>query len=186
MAIQPINNISAGAPSVQQEASSTMELQGNAEPSLNKAERNAALLQASQRLSFSAGNEPMALLYKAAVDAINERLAADFGPDAIQQAVDSGLDVSPEATAGRIVSMSTAFFPAYQQQHPELDYEEQLDGFLSIISSGIDQGFAEARDILDGLQVLAGEIADNIDKTYDDVQSGLADFRKRMLASQSG
>ena len=54
--------------------------------------------------------------------------------------------------------------------------EEALVKFTDIISGGIAQGFAEARDILDGLQVLEGDIASNIDKTYDLVQTGLAAF----------
>ncbi|MBT5370276.1 MAG: DUF5610 domain-containing protein, partial [Gammaproteobacteria bacterium] len=45
-----------------------------------------------------------------------------------------------------------------------------------IIGGGIDQGFAEAREILDGLSVLEGDIATNIDATYDLVQEGLQAF----------
>ena len=46
------------------------------------------------------------------------------------------------------------------------------------IGGGIDQGFAEARGILDGLGVLEGELKDNIDLTYDLVQQGLQAFRE--------
>ncbi len=42
--------------------------------------------------------------------------------------------------------------------------------------------FKEASDILSGLNVLNGDIASNIDKTYDLVQKGYADFE----AAQSG
>ncbi len=48
---------------------------------------------------------------------------------------------------------------------------------LSLLG-GIDQGFSEARDVLGGLKVLEGEIADNIDKTYEIIQKGLEDFLK--------
>ena len=40
----------------------------------------------------------------------------------------------------------------------------------------MDGGCAEAREVLDSLSMLEGEIADNIDKTYDLVQVGLDAF----------
>ena len=126
-------------------------------------------------VTFSAANRHMELLYKSAIEKLNEFLEPEFGSDAIQKS--AGIDISPEATADRIVSLSTAFLGAFQRQNPELDEEDALDRFMEIIGSGIEQGFAEARKILDGLQVLNGDIATNIDSTYDLVQQGLQDFR---------
>jgi uncharacterized protein DUF5610 len=137
---------------------------------------NISIVQATINVSVSSGNEPLALLLKSAIEGINDVLQATHGDNAIQAAYDSGLDVSPEATAERIVSLSTAFFSSYQEQHPELSQEEALSAFVDVISGGIDQGFSEAREILGGLQVLEGDIASNIDKTYELVQSGLASF----------
>lgn len=141
-----------------------------------KNQLNAAILQTNADVSLSTGNESLSLLYKTAIEGINDALKETLGENAIQEAYDAGIDVSPEATAERIVSQSTAFFDAYQEQNPELSLEEALVQFTEVISGGIDQGFAEAREILDGLQVLEGNIASNIDKTYDLVQSGLAAF----------
>jgi uncharacterized protein DUF5610 len=137
---------------------------------------NISIVQATINVSVSSGNEPLALLLKSAIEGINDVLQATHGDNAIQAAYDSGLDVSPEATAERIVSLSTAFFSSYQEQHPELSQEEAVSAFVDVISGGINQGFSEAREILDGLQVLEGDIASNIDKTYDLVQTGLASF----------
>ena len=53
-----------------------------------------------------------------------------------------------------------------------------------VIGGGIDQWFKEARDILGGLKVLEGDIAGNIDKTYDLVQQGLQSFVENYQASQ--
>lgn len=141
-----------------------------------KKQLNQSILQASLDVSVSAGDQPMALLYKTAIEGVNKALERQLGPNAIQHAYDSGLDVSPQATADRIVQMSTAFFGKYQENHPELSTEEAVDSFTKIISGGIDKGFKEARDILQGLNVLKGDIADNIDKTYDFVQKGLQAF----------
>ena len=45
-----------------------------------------------------------------------------------------------------------------------------------MIRGGIEQGFSEARDVLDSLSVFEGDIATNIDSTYDLVLEGLSAF----------
>jgi hypothetical protein len=47
---------------------------------------------------------------------------------------------------------------------------------VETLQKGVDQGFKEARELLDGLKVLNGDIASNIDKTYDLVRQGYTDF----------
>jgi len=145
-------------------------------PESIKDQLNSAIVQANLEYSVSAGNDPLALLYKTAIEGINDVLKADFGDNAIQTSYDSGLDVSPEATADRIVSMSTAFFAQYREQNADMTDEQAATAFAEIISGGIDQGFTEAREILTGLNVLEGDIATNIDSTYDLVQEGLKAF----------
>lgn len=142
-----------------------------------KEQLNQSILQASLDVNLSAGNEPMALLFKTALEGINKALEGQLGPDAIQNSYSAGIDVSPQATADRIVQMSTAFFGQYQSNHPELSTEDALNSFTKVIGGGIDNGFKEARDILSGLNVLKeGNIASNIDATYDLVQKGLKAF----------
>jgi hypothetical protein len=46
------------------------------------------------------------------------------------------------------------------------------------IGDAIDHGFKEASDILSGLKVLEGDIAAGVDKTYELIQQGLAQFRQ--------
>lgn len=145
-------------------------------------QQNLAILESQQNLSLNAKNQPLSLILKAALEGINEQLKPFLGDNAIETAVANKVDVSPEATADRIVSQSTAFFSAFQKQNNKMSFDEQLEKFISVIGGGIDQGFKEARDILDGLQVLNGDIADNIDKTYELVQSGLATFRQQQDA----
>jgi hypothetical protein len=136
------------------------------------AQLNSSIVQSS--LSLNTQNEPLGLVLKSAITGINERLAPEFGPDAIQNAV--GQDNSPEGTAGRIVALSTAFFSAFKEQNPELSEDAAAQKFLDTIKGGIEQGFKEAREILAGLNVLNGDVASNIDKTFDLVQQGLAKF----------
>ena len=139
-----------------------------------KMQLNVSILQESASVSLKSENDPLALVYKSAITSINEQLQADFGPDAIQNAASQ--DNTPEGTAGRIVSLSTAFFSAFQQQHTDLQGDDALNSFMDTIKGGIEKGFKEARDILKGLNVLGGDIASNIDKTYDLVQKGLDAF----------
>ena len=143
---------------------------------INKKMLNAAILESSLKFNETIADQPQSLLLKAALEGINESLKAMGVDKKVEDAYDSGVDFSPEATAERIVSFSTQFFTAYQEQHPEMDEKEALTKFVNVISGGIDQGFGEAKEILGGLKVLEGDIADNIDKTYELVQTGLQDF----------
>ncbi|NMD53141.1 DUF5610 domain-containing protein [Shewanella sp. DNRA4] len=138
---------------------------------------NQAILSAQEDVSLKSGDQSMTLLYRAAIEAINKELAPSMGENAIQNAYDNGVDTSPEATADRIVSFATQFFSVHQQQNSNMSFDEQLDSFMTIIGGAIDNGFKEARDILSGLKVLQGDIADGVDKTYGLVQEGLQAFR---------
>jgi hypothetical protein len=139
-----------------------------------QAQLNTSIVQASLSVSIGAQNEPLALLLKSAITGINEALKGQYGADAIQNA--AAQDNTPQATADRIVSLSTGFFEAYKQQHPGEDEAASLDKFMSTIRGGMEKGFSEARDILQSLKVLGGDVAGNIDQTYELVQKGYAAF----------
>lgn len=138
------------------------------------AELNVSIVQASLSVSIASGNDPLALIYKTAITGINEQLKAQFGEDAIEHAVSQ--DNTPEGTANRIVALSTAFYETFKKQHLGQDDSQVLKTFLDTLRGGVDRGFKEARDILDGLKVLEGDIETNINKTYELVQQGFADF----------
>lgn len=147
---------------------------------------NRQILEASLEVSMRAGDDSMALLYRSAIDSINDVLAPELGPDAIGQAM--GQDNSPEGTAGRILSMSTAFFDAYAAQHKNDDPEDVVRNFVQLIRGGFEQGFNEAWNILDGLGVLGegSPIAEGIQKTFTLVQKGYDDFLASKLDALRG
>lgn len=148
---------------------------------------NASIIKASIEVSINSQNEPLALLLKSAITGINDLLKPEFGEDAIQNAASQ--DNTPEGTAGRIVSLSTGFYEAFKAQHEGEDEADVLKKFMSTIRSGFEQGYGEARDILQGMKVLNGDIASNIDKTYELVQKGYADFeaaQSNKSGSESG
>lgn len=173
----PISLNAHAATSASDATSATRSTQGSsasAAISENRSQQNISIVQASISVSISSGNEPLALLLKSAIQGINEALAPEFGPDALQNAMSQ--DNSPEGTAGRILSTSTGFFDAYAQQHPEKDAETLVKDFVDLIRGGFEKGFQEASDILQGLGVLSGDIKAGIDKTYGLVQKGYDDF----------
>ncbi|WP_350431650.1 DUF5610 domain-containing protein [Shewanella sp. H8] len=145
---------------------------------LSRQMMNNTILAAQEEVSIAAGDKSMALLYRAAIEAINEELAPTLGEDSVQKSIDSGVDYSPEATADRILSFATKFFSVHQQQNSSMGLDEQVDSFVVKIGDAIGQGFKEASDILSGLKVLEGDIATNIDKTYELIQQGLAQFKQ--------
>lgn len=166
-------------------------------PAEARAQLNAGIVQSSIEVSITAGNETMKLLLKSVVANINDALQPYIGDKAINAAQNNPIqqamsqDNSPQATAERIVGLATGFFDAFKTQHPGGDQQAVLDHFLQTIKGGIDQGFKEARNILNGLGVLQGDIAGNIDRTYQLVQGKLADFSSSASAaikqsSQSG
>ena len=160
---------------VQAKEDSTMSVGAKA-----KAQLNASIVQASLTVSLNSSNEPLSVLLKTALTGINEALKDQFGENAIENAVSQ--DNTPEGTASRIVSLSTAFYDAFKQQNPGEDEEVLLNKFVDTLKKGVDQGFGEARDVLQGLKVLGGEVASNIDKTYELVQKGYDDFIAARLA----
>ena len=148
-----------------------------------RAQQNAQILQASMDVSISAGNKSMTLLYRAAVDKLNEMLEPELGPDAIAQAQQQ--DQSSEAVANRIVSLSTALFDRYAAKYPNKDAETLLQDFVATIRSGFEQGYGEATDILQGLGVWeeGGPVRTAIERTYNLVQQGFDDFLSQKLAA---
>lgn len=142
---------------------------------------NAQIMHASLEVSIQAGNDAQTLLFRTAIDRINEALAPELGENALQTAAASQ-DNSPEATAERILSFVTGFFDAYAAQRPDDNPEQVARDFVELVRGGFEQGFGEARDILDGLGVLGGDIESGIARTYELVQKGFDDFLSGLLA----
>ena len=62
----------------------------------------------------------------------------------------------------------------------------QLQKRFDQAQKGIEQGFAEARKILDGMGVLTGKIAEDIDQSYSLIKSGMAGLAKDYLPAAEG
>jgi hypothetical protein len=62
----------------------------------------------------------------------------------------------------------------------------ELQDMLEQARKGVEQGFAEAKKILDGLGVLGGKIASDIDETYNKITAGLDKLGESLGVPSSG
>ncbi|MFJ3057776.1 DUF5610 domain-containing protein [Herbaspirillum sp. NPDC087042] len=142
----------------------------------SQAQLNVSILQASLQVSLNAQNDPLSLVYKSAIANISETLGISDSSGTTPATTPAAQDNSPEGTAGRIVSFITNMFQLFKQNNPDKSDSSNIDDYMNQIFKGVDQGFSEARGILDSLGALNGDIASNIDKTYSLVQKSLKDF----------
>jgi len=150
---------------------------------LAKKAKDIGILKAHVNHSSQAADNPQKLLFKAAINEINDLLAPYLGENAAQKAYESDIDFSPEATADRIVDGATAFLSSFKENNPDLTEEESIERFNAIIHEGVNKGFEDAKGILDSLKVLEGKVSEDIDHTYDFVQQGLKNFTDTLLAN---
>ena len=68
-------------------------------------------------------------------------------------------------------------------QNPDKDPETLVKDFVGVIRGGFEKGFNEASQILQGLGVLNGNVAEGINKTYELVQKGYDDFLSNALSA---
>lgn len=85
-------------------------------------------------------------------------------------------DYSPEKVAGRILGFIEQRLQSEEAAGADTS---KLQGLLEQARSGVEQGFAEARKILDGMGVLQGKVATDIDDTYQRIQDGFTELDKR-------
>ena len=85
-------------------------------------------------------------------------------------------DYTPEKVAGRILGFIEQRLQSEQAAGADTG---ELQKLLDQARSGVEKGFAEARKILDGMGVLQGKVASDIDDTYQKIQDGFNDLTKR-------
>ncbi|MBN3006182.1 DUF5610 domain-containing protein [Chromobacterium alkanivorans] len=200
MSVNPVNSqVGADLP-LKQSGQSGAAAQTGSSTVTARNQLNAQLV-ANLDVSTNTDGKSLSLLYRTAIDSINQILsdqlnasgggAADDAqgaqgaqqtPNILQQKLSE--DNSPEGTSQRILSGALSFFSTYAKQHPELSQEDQAKNFVDIVRGGFEKGYAEAVDILNGLKVFNGNIADEIKKTRDLVNKGFDDFVASMKPQQ--
>ncbi len=86
-------------------------------------------------------------------------------------------DYAPEKVASRILSFVEAGIAQADGDEAKLERLEQA-------RAGIQQGLDEAREILDGLSVLQGDIKDNVDRTENLLKDGLDRIQDRLQSGE--
>ena len=117
------------------------------------------------------------------------RLRGKLSGDGVATTGDTGAppdlgDYSPDAVAGRIVDFATGFLGNYLDNHKDQNQSDAVDGFEKLIRDAIDEGFRQARDILNSLSALSPEIGDTIDQTYQSVLDKLDAFFAQLRGDQ--
>jgi hypothetical protein len=137
-------------------------------------------LQVPKRDSVILGARPVsqAEAQRIVLERALEKLAAVVGEARAELGLPEGvvLDTSAEATAGRIADFALGFFSKYAEQNGLADNEAGRQLYADFIGEAIDQGIAEARDILGALSALSPDINANISKTSDIVHQRLNFF----------
>lgn len=89
-------------------------------------------------------------------------------------------DYTPEKVAERVLG----FVEQRLQKEAAAGADPaKLNNLLAQAREGVEKGFAEARKILDGMGVLGGKIASDIDDTYTRIQDGLSGLDKRFVSA---
>ncbi|MFG0380561.1 DUF5610 domain-containing protein [Pseudomonas sp. zbq_18] len=81
-----------------------------------------------------------------------------------------GEDFTPDKVADRVLGFIEQ---RLQSEAASGADSARLESLLVQAHQGVEKGFAEARKILDGMGVLKGKVADDINTTYDKIQKGL-------------
>lgn len=104
---------------------------------------------------------------------IADKLEQRFKDEGIELKGLNADDFTPEKVSDRILSFVSGHILG------ESDNEKQNE-LMAQAREGIEQGFAEARDILESLDVLNGKVKSDIDSTYELIQKGLDNLDQKI------
>lgn len=107
---------------------------------------------------------------------VGKQLEAAFEKYGIDLKDATGIDFSAEATAGRIADFATGMLGIYRDQNPDLSESELIDRFESTIRGAVDEGYAQAMQILGAMELPNGGAGDLGKQTIDLVHKRFDDF----------
>jgi hypothetical protein len=127
-------------------------------------------------VDFRPSYKALSLTAQEILNKLNEMLKGRL-PDGIESLTPE--EVTPDATAERIVTGIAAMYDGFVKSNPDLAPEEALDRFLAAARSGVDQGYSDAYEILDGLGAFQFDgVEDGISQTKSLIEEKLAAFEK--------
>ncbi|MNQ56594.1 hypothetical protein D3C85_707240 [compost metagenome] len=134
----------------------------------------ASLAPSAHRSAFPGLAAAMSRKQVDAQEALAARLGERLGlePGALKG---KSSDYSPEKVADRVLGFIDQRLRSEAANGAD---PAKLQGLLDQARTGVQKGFDEARKILDGLGVLGGKVAEDIDDTYSRIQDGLEQLQK--------
>jgi hypothetical protein len=137
----------------------------------------ASLAPSAHRSAFPGLAAAMSRRQVDAQEALAARLGERLGlePGALKG---KSSDYSPEKVADRVLGFIDQRLRSEAANGADPD---KLQGLLDQARAGVQKGFDEARKILDGLGVLGGKVAEDIDDTYSRIQNGLEQLQKTYI-----
>lgn len=166
-------------------------------PAATKAIGASARMTAARILSTdpAAPNEAVSLSVNRRIDAAyTRRVLTDSVEDKLNTALEKagldiraedllkeGLDLTPEATAARITEFAVSFYDAYKENNQGVEATRQLDGFVELVKGAVEEGFADAKEILSGIGRIPAQVEADMDRTLELTMAGMDRFADEQL-----
>ena len=132
----------------------------------------------TRQIIFSATKNPVSVILQSIMDKVDEVFTPYLGEHGVEKAIDSEIAMSPQTAAGHIISFANHLIGKAEIAQLDLPLEEQQtrEQLFRHVQRGIEQGFGQARTILEGIDALHGETLDTVANTYALVQQGLVEL----------
>jgi Domain of unknown function (DUF5610) len=130
-------------------------------------------------IDLSQASQTLALSAQEILEKIN-KLISDKLPNGVESL--NPEDHTAERTAETIVSGITALFSKFKESNPELSPEDQIKRFMDAARSGVETGYSQAYEALDGLGAFSIEgVKSGIEQTKILIADKLDAFEKSQL-----
>lgn len=143
-----------------------------------KAPDEAVVLSVNRRIDFEYTQRVLSDSVENRLDKALEKAGLDTKAESLLQ---EGLDLTPEATAERITQFATSFFGAYQANNPDVEAEQQVNDFTELIKGAVEEGFADAKEILSGIGRIPAQVGEDMDRTLELTMAGIDRFADEQL-----
>ncbi len=141
---------------------------------------SAVAMVAQQQADIQAAEQPLSLLARTLTQGLNESLEASLGPQPV--ALGFAEEPGPEELASQFSEVIGGLFEQFGASQTAQDSATPMADFLALLRSGLEQGFAEARGTLDGLQALSEQTAQSLDDAEALIAEALAAFEASFSA----
>lgn len=142
---------------------------------------SAVAMVAQQQADIQVAEQPLSLLARTLTEGLNASLQASLGEQATVLAFDE--EPGAELFVSQFKASLSALFERYSLARPEPPPATTFGEFMDLVRAGLEQGFAEAREVLGGLSVSAEESTADLDQVEGLINGVLAAFEADFAAA---